>query len=139
MWLLPVLGIHRGFRRRIRQRIADFGNFRRGKIRERQLPLFPPLAYLGFHLFRLGLVDARIAAEVNVLRREGEPCARVVNDVHQPQQDVFPDCGELGSIACQDVAEHFEHWPALFESSEANAGADGLDFRMLIQHPARRA
>src|SRR5690348_12214030 len=74
---------------RIRQRIPEFGNVISFEVGEWQLVALPPFLYLARDSFGLLLVQSGVAAQINGLRREGKAGAGRIDNVHDPQQDIF--------------------------------------------------
>src|SRR6185295_819496 len=92
-----------------------------------------PLLYFLRCLVGFLLVDARIAAQVDRLRREGEAGPGGVHDVHDAKQKIFPYGLELAVVASEDVTEYFHGESAGIESNESATGALSLNFGMFVE------
>src|SRR5882757_3466108 len=117
---------HRRTGLRIRQRIAELENFSGREVGEWQLIALPPFLHLARDTLRLLSVHSGVPAEIDGLRREGKTSAGCVHNVHDPQQNVFPDGKELIVIAGKNVGEDFQAQCAFIESDKTVARAFGF-------------
>ena len=80
------------------------------------------------------LVRAAVATKIQRLRGKRERRAALLDDVHDPQQDVLPDAEEFRPVAGRHVREHLDVERGGTETDEPRARRVGVNTGMAQEH-----
>lgn len=97
----------------------------RREIWKRQAAFLPPLAHLVLGGFGPPGVQSFIASVIKGPRRKGETGPAFFDDVHDPQEHVFPDSEEFPPVARRRIREYLNVQRAEPEPDEPRAPGRG--------------